>query len=77
VAAPDLKAVAYLGTQAVPQRESRAESLAFTGAQTARTTITFQVKLDKQGKPMRCTVIKHSGPAKLDMALCNAVMRAR
>jgi len=77
VAAPDLKAVAYLGTQAVPQRESRAESLAFTGAQTARTTITFQVKLDKRSKPMRCTVIKHSGPAKLDMALCNAVMRAR
>jgi hypothetical protein len=77
VAMPDLGAVAALGTQSMPQREQRAESQAFTSAQAARSTITFEVRLDARGRPAGCTVIKHSGPASLDAALCNAVMRAR
>jgi hypothetical protein len=77
VATQDLGPVAALGTQAFPQRENRAESLVYTGAQAAHSTITFEVKLDDRGKPTRCTVIKHSGLASLDAALCNAVMRAR
>jgi outer membrane biosynthesis protein TonB len=74
---PDAAAVAALGTQTMPQREHRAESLAFTGARAARATLTFEVSLDERGKPTRCTVIKHSGRASLDAAVCNAVMRAR
>jgi hypothetical protein len=74
---PDVTAVAALGTQMIPQREHRAESLAFTSAQAARSTITFQVRLDDRGKPTRCTIIKHSGRAPLDAALCDAVMRTR
>jgi hypothetical protein len=77
VAMSDAAAVAALGTQAIPQREHRAESLAFTSPQAARATITFEVRLDGRGKPMRCTIIKHSGRASLDSALCNAVMRTR
>jgi hypothetical protein len=77
VAMPDAAAVAALGTQTMPQREHRAESLAFTGARAARATLTFEVSLDERGKPTRCTVIKHSGRASLDAAVCNAVMRAR
>lgn len=77
VAMPDVVGVAALGTQTMPQREHRAESLAFTSAQAARATITFEVRLDKQGKPSRCTIVKHSGRASLDAALCDAVMRAR
>ena len=77
VATQDLTAVAALGTQTMPQREHRAESLAFSSAQAARSTITFEVRLDERGKPTRCTVIKRSGPASLDAALCDAVMRAR
>jgi hypothetical protein len=76
VAMPDVAAVAALGTQTMPQREHRAESLAFTSAQTSRATITFEVRLNERGKPTRCTIIKHSGRASLDAALCDAVMRA-
>jgi hypothetical protein len=74
---PDVAVVAALGTQTMPLREPRAESLAFTSAQAARATITFEVRLDARGKPTRCTVVKHSGRASLDAALCGAVMRAR
>jgi hypothetical protein len=74
---PDLGAVAALGTQSMPQREQRAESQAFTSAQAARSTITFEVRLDALGRPAGCTVIKHSGRGSLDAALCNAVMRTR
>jgi hypothetical protein len=77
VAMPDVAVVAALGTQTMPLREHRAESLAFTSAQAARATITFEVRLDARGKPTRCTVVKHSGRASLDAALCGAVMRAR
>ncbi len=76
VATQDLGPVAALSTQTFPQREHRAESLAFTSAQAARSTITFEVRLDARGKPARCTVVKHSGRALLDAAVCNAVMRA-
>jgi hypothetical protein len=76
VATQDLGPVAALSTQTFPRREQRAESLAFTGAQAARSTITFEVRLDARGEPVRCTVIKHSGRASLDAAVCNAVMRA-
>ncbi|MFY9740102.1 MAG: hypothetical protein WAK11_13790 [Candidatus Cybelea sp.] len=77
VARPDTVAVAALGTQTMPQREHLAESLTFTSAQAARSTITFEVRLDERGKPTRCTIIKHAGRASLDAALCDAVMRAR
>jgi hypothetical protein len=77
VSAPDVRTVAELSTQTIPQREHRAESLAFAGAQAARPTITFEVRLDARGKPTRCTVVKHAGRPSLDAALCNAVMRAR
>jgi hypothetical protein len=77
VAMTDAAAVAALGTQTLPQREHRAESLAFTSAQAARATITFEVRLDERGKPTRCTIVKHSGRVALDAALCDAVMRAR
>ena len=76
VATQDLGSVAALSTQTFPQREGRAESLAFTGAQAARSTLTFEVRLDARGKPARCTVIKHSSRASLDAAVCNSVMRA-
>jgi hypothetical protein len=74
---PDVAAVAALGTQTMPQREHRAESLSFISAQAARSTITFEVRLNERGKPTRCTIIKHAGRASLDAALCDAVMRAR
>lgn len=76
VAAQDVAAVSAFSTQTFPQREQRAESIAFDSTQPARSTITFEVKLDNRGKPARCTVIKHSGRASLDAALCQAVMRA-
>ncbi|HLY01375.1 MAG TPA: hypothetical protein VKR56_02625 [Candidatus Cybelea sp.] len=77
VAVQNLGDVAALGTQTMPQREHRAESIAFTSPQAARATITFEVRLDGRGKPAQCTVIKHSGRAALDAALCHAVLRAR
>jgi hypothetical protein len=76
VATSDLGAVTAFSTQTFPQREHRAESLAFTPAEAARSTITFEVKLDARGEPVRCTVVKHAGRASLDAAVCDAVMRA-
>lgn len=76
VATLDQAALAAVSTQAFPQRVHSSESIAFTSSQAARSTITFEVKLDNQGKPTRCTVIKRSGRASLDAAVCNAVMRA-
>jgi hypothetical protein len=73
---PDDRAIAALGTQAQQHRGDRAESLAFTSGAGARRTVTFQVRLDAQGKPVHCTVVKGSINLELGASLCDAVMRA-
>ncbi len=78
LAQPDARAIAALGTQSLPRREHRAESLAFTSPDGMHRTITFEVRLDGHGRPTRCTIVNGSPDnGKLGASLCDAVMRTR
>jgi hypothetical protein len=69
--------LASLGTQAQPRREHRAESLVLAPEGSAARTVTFQVTVDRHGRPTRCTIIKRSGHARIDAAVCHVVMATR
>jgi len=72
LSAQQATAIAALGTQMVPAREHRAESLQFRGG----ASITLRVLLDAHGRPARCTVAGGLQPSPA-RAFCAAVMRTR
>lgn len=72
VSAAEARALAALGTQTLPQREGRAESLA-VGA----TATTLNLRIDARGVPLRCTIATSSGDRAKDDAICRAAMQRR
>ncbi len=72
ISAPEARALAALGTQTMPQREGRAESLAVGTAAT-----TLNLRIDARGVPLQCTVAASSGNRAKDSAICRAAMRRR
>lgn len=70
-------AIAALETQTSPKTESAAESLAVGEPVTPAHATTFQVTLDPRGLPVNCTIVKSSGQASRDAAICGAAMRDR
>lgn len=72
ISAPEARALAALGTQTIPRREGRAESLA-VGA----TAATLNLQIDARGVPLRCTIAQSSGDPVKDAAMCRAAMQAR
>jgi len=73
ISAPEARALAVLGTQTMPQREGRAESLA-VGRGSATT---LNLRIDARGVPVRCTITASSGNRAKDDAICRAAMQRR
>lgn len=75
------RAVAALGTQAVPRLENRADLIAVGPAvrspKASGLTAAFAVGLDAKGRPVSCTITSSSGEPALDAAVCRAAMAAR
>lgn len=72
VSAAEARALAALGTQTLPRREGRAESLAI-GA----TATTLNLRIDARGVPLQCTIANSSGNRTKDDAICRAAMQRR
>ncbi|MFY9709381.1 MAG: hypothetical protein WAK88_04360, partial [Candidatus Cybelea sp.] len=73
----EARVIAALGTQSVPKREHRAESLAFSARENAAQTITVKVSFNAAGKPTHCKGVHHANSQKLVATLCDMVMRGR
>lgn len=73
ISAPEARALAVLGTQTMPQREGRAESLA-VGRGSATT---LNLRIDARGVPVQCTITAGSGNRAKDDAICRAAMQRR
>lgn len=72
VSAAEARALAALGTQTLPRREGRAESLAI-GA----TATTLSLRIDARGVPLQCAIASSSGNRAKDDAICRAAMQRR
>jgi hypothetical protein len=73
ISASEARALAALGTQTMPQREGRAESLAVAGA----SATTLNLRIDAHGVPVQCTIAASSGNLAKDNAICRAAMQRR
>jgi anti-sigma factor RsiW len=75
----DERAVAVLGTTTTGHFPTHhAESLAVFGSSSTGDASThaasFEIRIDRRGMPRTCTVVKPSGNAELDRAICNAAL---
>jgi hypothetical protein len=70
ISAPEARALAALGTQTMPPREGRAESLAVGAA-------SVNLQIDARGVPVQCTIAASSGSRARDEAICRAAMLRR
>lgn len=73
ISAPEARALAALGTQTLPRREGRAESLAIG----ATPPTTLNLRIDARGLPLQCTIAASSGDLAKDNAICRAAMHRR